>query len=71
MFIDFIEEYGFTQKVDSPTRGNNILDVFLTNRPSMVKSCSTVPDHEAVTIINSQAPQLKVREPSIFATRQI
>ena len=27
--IDFVEEYGFTQTVNSATKGNNILDVFL------------------------------------------
>ena len=60
--IDFVEEHGYTQTVNSATRGNNILDVFFTNRPPLVKSCHTVPgisDHEAVVIqsLISFAPQ--------------
>jgi len=54
--IDFVEEHGFTQTVNTATRGNNILDVFLTNRPSLVKSCHVVPgisDHEAVVVESS------------------
>ena len=37
--------------VNSPTRGSNILDVFVTNRPSLIESCTVVDginDHEAV-----------------------
>ena len=56
------EEHDFTQTVNS--RGNNILDVFLTNRPSpgTVKSCHTVPGiskHKVVVIQSSisSAPQ--------------
>ena len=28
--------FGFTQMVDSPTRGNSLLDLFTTNRPSLI-----------------------------------
>jgi len=51
--IDFILEYGFIQSVKDATREQNILDVFFTNRPSLIESCSTVSgisDHEAVLI---------------------
>ena len=37
--------------VNSPTRGSNILDVFMTNRPSLIESCTVIDgisDHEAV-----------------------
>jgi len=50
--IDFVEEYGFTQTVNFATRGSNILDVFFTNRPSLVKSC-----HVVVQSLISSAPQ--------------
>ena len=53
LFLNFLQEYGFTQIVSFPTRGKNILDIFATNRPSLVKSCKPVPgisDHEAVMI---------------------
>jgi len=51
LFLDFIQDYGFTQMVDFPTRGINTLDIFATNRPSLVTVCKPVPgisDHEAV-----------------------
>ena len=56
LFLNFLQEYGFTQIVNFPTRGKNILDIFATNRPSLVKSCKPVPgisDHEAVMIYSS------------------
>jgi len=56
LIIDFILEYGFTQTVNSATREENILDVFFTNRPSLVHTCHTIPgisDHEAVLIESS------------------
>ena len=51
--IDFMQEYGFSQTVNFPTRKNNILDIFITNRPSLITFCSTISgisDHEAVCI---------------------
>ena len=47
--FDFLQEYGFTQVVNFPTRANNTLDVFITNRPSLLHSCSSIAgisDHE-------------------------
>ena len=41
--------------VNTPTRGRNILDVFFTNRPSLVVSCDVLPgisDHEIVCILS-------------------
>ena len=51
--INFVQEYGFSQAVNFPTRGNNILDIFITSRLSLVHSCSPVAgisNHEAVYI---------------------
>jgi len=51
-----MQEYGFSQTVNSPTRRNNILDVFITNRPSLITHCSTIPgisDYKAVNIKSS------------------
>ena len=48
-FIDLLSVHGLTQIVDFPTRVNNILDVFITNRPSLTNCCyplSGVSDHE-------------------------
>jgi len=39
--------------VNTPTKGPNILDVFITNRPSLVETCDTISgisDHEAVLV---------------------
>ena len=51
--INFVQEYGFSQAIDFPTRGSNILDVFITNRPSLLQNCTPIAgisDHEAVYI---------------------
>ena len=56
LFLDFVQDYGFSQMVDFPTRRNNTLDIFATNRPSLVTVCKTVPgisDHEAVLVESS------------------
>ena len=50
-FLDFLNNNGLIQMVDSPTRGNNILDIFVTNQPATMQSCETIggiSDHEAV-----------------------
>ena len=39
--------------VEQPTRGNNIIDLFATNRPSLVKHTKVIPgisDHEIVSV---------------------
>jgi len=43
----------YSQLVNSPTRDNNILDIFATNRPSLILDCKVIPgisDHEAVYV---------------------
>ena len=43
--------FGLTQTVDFPTRLSNTLDIFLTNRPSLINYCTPIAgisDHEAV-----------------------
>ena len=54
--LKFVQEYGFSQAVNFPTRGKNILDIFITNRPSLLQSCypiAGISDHEAVYIESS------------------
>jgi len=41
-FMKFVLNHGFTQMVQFPTRGENILDIFLANRPYLVNHCDTV-----------------------------
>ena len=53
LFIDLFVTHGFCQLVDSPTRNNNILDIFATNRPSFIAECKVIPgisDHETVHV---------------------
>ena len=53
LLLDLANTFGFTQTVDSPTRRNNTLDLFLTNWPSLVTSCKVIPgfsDHEIVHV---------------------
>ena len=53
IFLNFLDANGLFQVVDTPTRGSNILDIFLTNRPSLIVACETVDgisDHKAVMV---------------------
>ena len=52
-FLDFLSDNALSQMVTTPTRGSNILDIFVTNRPSLVETCDTIDgisDHEAVLV---------------------
>ena len=42
-FIDMTSNIGLEQQVNFPTRGEAILDLFLTNRPSLVEKCASLP----------------------------
>ena len=49
-------ELGLLQIVTFPTRQRNILDIFITNRPTLVRSCTSIPgisDHEAVCVLSN------------------
>ena len=53
IFLDFLHNNALTQMVDMPTRGSHIIDIFLTNRPSLVELCTTIDgisDHEAIFV---------------------
>ena len=61
-FLSAFQELGLAQIVDFPTRLHNTLDLFLTNRPSMIITCTPLPgvsDHEMIlTISDVQAKRL-------------
>ena len=42
-FLSAFQELGLAQIVDFPTIFHNILDLFLTNRPSMISNCTPLP----------------------------
>ena len=51
--------------VTSPTKDPNILDIFITNRPSLVDACDTIDgtsDHEAVLVVSSVGANLSNQE---------
>ena len=53
LLIDEFNSGGFIQMVSQPTRGNNILDLFATNRSSLVEHTKVIPgisDHEIVSV---------------------
>ena len=56
MFLDYLNDNALSQMVNTPTRGSNILDIFVTNRPTLVETCDTIDgisDHEAVLVVSS------------------
>eukprot|EP00116_Pleurobrachia_bachei_P001755 sb/3462017/ len=50
--MKFVEEHFLSQMVDKPTRGNNILDIILTNSPQYIAAITTedskISDHRVV-----------------------
>ena len=60
--LDMDLELGFEQIQLSPSRESNILDVYFTTYPSLVKSCYTVPgisDHHVVVVDSDVNPRYK------------
>ena len=62
-FLDLLDIAGLEQMVDFPTREENTLDVFVTNRPSLTNKCCPLPalsDHTMVFMeVNIQANRRK------------
>ena len=55
-FLDMLLTTHTEQMITTPTRQNNILDIFITNRPSLTSQCHTIPglgDHHAISIHSS------------------
>ena len=60
--LDMEQELGFEQMQLSPSRESNILDLYFTTYPSLVKSCYTVPgisDHHMVVVDCDVKPRYK------------
>ena len=56
VILDFVENYGFLQIVNIPTKCYHILDIFLTNHPTLIQSCevlSGISDHEVLHVVSS------------------
>ncbi|XP_052693771.1 uncharacterized protein LOC128172041 [Crassostrea angulata] len=53
-FLDTLQNCGLEQMVTFLTRLDNTLDIFLSNRPSLVNRCTPIPglsDHDAVFVV--------------------
>ena len=49
--LDLVSDCGFTQMVELPTRGSNLLDILFTNRPTLIHRSGPVPgisDHDII-----------------------
>ena len=60
-FLDKINELGWKQINKTPTRGNNILDLFITSNPGLITTNTIIPgvgDHDAIKI-NSNMNTIK------------
>ena len=50
-FLDILADYGMSQVVDQPTRGENTLDLLVVNNPTLINRVEIIPgisDHDAV-----------------------
>ena len=64
-FLTLVEDIGLQQMVDFPTRNSASMDLFLTNRPSLINHLKPIPEiskHEAL-FIDSEV-QTKLRMPT-------
>ena len=68
-FIDLLDEFSLTQLLTHPTRGDNILDLFLIDNPTLVKSVEIKPgiaDHNAVLSEVFIKPQVYKQKPRLM-----
>jgi hypothetical protein len=61
-FLTLVEDIGLQQMVDFHTRNNATLDLFLTNRPSLINRLKPIPgisDHDALFIDSDVQAKLR------------
>jgi hypothetical protein len=66
LLLDAVLDTSSEQMVCFPTRGNNTLDLFITNRPTLIEKCKPLPgisDHDAV-FIQAQTTASRLKLPS-------
>ena len=59
-YLDLVSDIGSQQIIDFPTRQQNILDIFITNRPSLICKSTSLPglsDHDVVCVDSNIIPQ--------------
>lgn len=62
-FLDLIHDSNLEQIVSFPTRKDHVLDLFMTNRPSLVNRCEPLPgivDHDDITAKINKLTQRKI-----------
>ena len=73
-FLDMLITTHTEQIITTPTRKIYILDIFITNRPSLTSQCRTIPglgDHHAISIHSSaQAHRAKPTRRKIHLWRR-
>ena len=50
-FADCLDDHGWVQLITNPTRGKNVVDLFITNNDSLIVKTQVIPgisDHDAV-----------------------
>ena len=65
-FIETLNDFNLMQMVREPTRGGNILDLFLTTNHTLVESVSIIPglsDHNIVKCIVNSKPKVVKKAP--------
>ena len=65
-FVSALDDNGLTQMICKPTPENNILDLFITNSPTLVDSVNVVPgivDHQAVLAVVRLRPSIQKVKP--------
>ena len=65
-FTEILDDHNLQQLVDTPTRGENILDLFCTNNPTLVSKVSTIPglsDHSIVLVESTIRPKVSKVQP--------
>ena len=58
-FGALLDDHGFTQLVDEPTRGKNVLDLVLSNNPTVVTDVAIIPgvsDHDCPLVTIDMKP---------------
>ena len=72
-FGSILDDFGLTQIINKPTRGDNILDLIITNNPSLVNRTEIIPgisDHDGCYVevnIQPKTNRQKPRQIPIYA----
>ena len=65
-FLDTFLSCNLEQIVNFPTRGNNTLEIVVTNRPNLVNTCTPnmgISDHETTILLDINCHAKKVKQP--------